>query len=160
MQHFLKDAMMNKKHSCPYPTKQRSLLNTSIFSERNPNMDAPLSPHTQLVTADSRNEENTTKPTSEAHGFPKKNNFYHATCCCAYSGSHESKSRHGPPRFIKLDSVADQAGMGKSTVLAWEATGRFPRAVRLSATLRLWLQEDVDNWIRDQHAKAKAGVQS
>ncbi len=64
------------------------------------------------------------------------------------------------PKLSKLDSVADQAGMGKSTVLAWEATGRFPRAVRLSATLRLWLQEDVDNWIRDQHAKAKAEVQS
>ncbi len=63
------------------------------------------------------------------------------------------------PRFIKLDAVAHQTGMGKSTVLAWEATGRFSRAVRLSKTLRVWLQEDVDQWILEQHAKATAGAQ-
>ncbi len=64
------------------------------------------------------------------------------------------------PRFTKLDAVAHQTGMGKSTVLAWEATGRFPRAVRLSATLRVWLEADVDKWILEQHARAHAEVQS
>ena len=44
--------------------------------------------------------------------------------------------------------------MGRSTVLAWEATGRFPRAVRLSTTLRVWLETDVDAWVRAQHTKA------
>lgn len=62
------------------------------------------------------------------------------------------------PRFIKLEATANQTGMGKSTVLAWEATGRFPPAVRLSTTLRVWLQEDVDNWILEQHAKVKGST--
>jgi prophage regulatory protein len=56
------------------------------------------------------------------------------------------------PRFIKLDVTAEKVGMGKSTVLAWEATGRFPRAVRLSPTLRVWLEADVDRWILERHA--------
>ncbi len=63
------------------------------------------------------------------------------------------------PRFIRLETVASRTSMGKSTVLAWEATGRFPRAVRLSATLRVWLETDVDAFIRDQHSKATAGAQ-
>jgi len=65
------------------------------------------------------------------------------------------------PRFIRLESVAAQVGMGKSTLLAWEATGRFPRAVRLSPTLRVWLQDDVDSWILEQHKKnASAGAKN
>ena len=58
------------------------------------------------------------------------------------------------PKFSKIDSVASQVGLGKSTVLAWESTGKFPRAVRLSHTVRVWLQQDVDNWILEQHGKS------
>lgn len=59
------------------------------------------------------------------------------------------------PQFIRLETAAEQVGMGKSTVLAWEATGRFPRAVRLSPTLRVWLQQDVDRWILDRAGEQK-----
>lgn len=51
------------------------------------------------------------------------------------------------PRFIKLHEVASQVGMGKSTILAWESQGRFPKAVRLSKTIRVWLEHDISNWI-------------
>jgi predicted DNA-binding transcriptional regulator AlpA len=57
------------------------------------------------------------------------------------------------PRFIKLEAAANKTSMGKSTLLAWEATGKFPKAVRLSATLRVWLEDDVNNWILEQHSK-------
>ena len=57
------------------------------------------------------------------------------------------------PQLIKLETVAHKVAMGKSTILAWEATGKFPRALRLSPTIRVWLQEDVDRWIFDQHSK-------
>lgn len=55
--------------------------------------------------------------------------------------------------FCRLEAVAKQAGLGKSTILAWEKAGKFPRAVRLSATVRVWLQDDVDQWVLDQHKK-------
>ena len=58
------------------------------------------------------------------------------------------------PAFIKIDSVSSQVGLGKSTLLAWESTGRFPRAVRLSANIRVWLQQDIDDWVREQHEKS------
>ncbi len=58
------------------------------------------------------------------------------------------------PHFIKLDTVAHKVGMGKSTILAWESTNRFPRAVRLSKTLRVWLESDIEQWILEQHSKA------
>ena len=51
------------------------------------------------------------------------------------------------PRFIKLPEVSSQTGMGKSTILAWESQGRFPKAVRLSKTIRVWLEHDISNWI-------------
>lgn len=54
------------------------------------------------------------------------------------------------PRFVRLDHVAIQTGLGKSTILAWEATGKFPKAIRLSTTLRVWLESDINNWITDK----------
>lgn len=53
-------------------------------------------------------------------------------------------------QFVRLDQVAQRTSLGKSTILAWEASGKFPRAVRLSATLRVWLESDIDNWIADK----------
>lgn len=64
------------------------------------------------------------------------------------------------PKLIKLKTVAEQTGMGASTVLAWERDGRFAKAVRLSPTLRLWLQEDIDNWIRERHAQSISANES
>jgi len=46
--------------------------------------------------------------------------------------------------------------MGKSTVLSWEANNKFPRAVRLSINLRVWLKSDVDEWMMEQRAKSLA----
>jgi predicted DNA-binding transcriptional regulator AlpA len=50
-------------------------------------------------------------------------------------------------RFVKLQEVSSLTTLGKSTILAWEAKGSFPKAVRLSKTLRVWLLEDIQNWI-------------
>ncbi len=56
------------------------------------------------------------------------------------------------PEFIDIDTTSKQVSLGKSTVLAWEAVGKFPRAVRLSPTKRVWLREDINNWIISKHA--------
>lgn len=50
-------------------------------------------------------------------------------------------------KFIRLPEVSKLTGLGKSTILAWEATGKFPTATRLSATMRVWLEQDITNWI-------------
>jgi predicted DNA-binding transcriptional regulator AlpA len=55
--------------------------------------------------------------------------------------------QNSTPQFVRLEQVAKRTSLGKSTVLAWEATGKFPKAIRLSATLRVWLESDINNWI-------------
>ncbi|WP_216167620.1 helix-turn-helix transcriptional regulator [Polynucleobacter finlandensis] len=54
------------------------------------------------------------------------------------------------PQFTNLGEVARQTSLGKSTVLAWEAQGKFPRAIRLSPTKRVWLQSDIANWMLEK----------
>ena len=44
------------------------------------------------------------------------------------------------PKFSKIDSASSQVGLGKYAILAWESTGRFPLAARLSPTIRVRLQ--------------------
>lgn len=56
------------------------------------------------------------------------------------------------PHFIDLKEVAARVCLGKTTVLLWEAEGRFPRAVRLSPNKRVWLDTDVTQWMLDKHS--------
>jgi predicted DNA-binding transcriptional regulator AlpA len=143
-------------NSCPYPTKQsNSPLSPTIFGDTCENR-LPEQPEHRSVAHESK--ASGALPQQDILTILREllgsNSGSTAACKNAFSGSSECKARHGPPRFAKLESVAEQTAMGKSTVLAWEATGKFPRAVRLSATLRLWLQDDVDNWIIEQHKKS------
>lgn len=57
-----------------------------------------------------------------------------------------------PPRFKSLPEVSEITQLGKSTILAWEADGRFPKAIRLSPTRRVWLEQDVYEWMLNLHA--------
>jgi len=59
---------------------------------------------------------------------------------------------HEKPRFARIGDVAEITGLGKSTILAWESQGKFPKAVRLSPTFRVWLEADIHDWILAKHA--------
>lgn len=61
-------------------------------------------------------------------------------------------------RFLRLPEVSHLTGLGKSTVLAWESQGRFPRAVRLSPTLRVWMAGDIEDWIRESYARKREEI--
>jgi predicted DNA-binding transcriptional regulator AlpA len=56
-------------------------------------------------------------------------------------------------KFIRLPEVSTMTGLGKSTILAWEAGGKFPKATRLSATMRVWLKQDITNWIIEKSGR-------
>lgn len=57
------------------------------------------------------------------------------------------------PRFVRLDDVSAITKLGKSTVLAWESQGKFPAAVRLSPTFRVWLEQDIYRWMLGKHSE-------
>jgi prophage regulatory protein len=59
-----------------------------------------------------------------------------------------------PPKFLRLPEVSARTGLGKSTLLTWETQERFPKAVRLSPTFRVWLESDVNEWILNKHREA------
>jgi predicted DNA-binding transcriptional regulator AlpA len=60
------------------------------------------------------------------------------------------------PRFKSLPEVSQITQLGKSTILAWEVQGRFPKAIRLSKTRRVWLEQDIHHWILSHHAERLA----
>lgn len=60
-----------------------------------------------------------------------------------------------PPRFISLPEVSEMTQLGKSTILAWEAQGRFPVAVRLSKTRRVWLEQDIHQWMLQKYEEMR-----
>lgn len=62
-------------------------------------------------------------------------------------------------KFIRLPEVSLITGLGKSTILAWEATGKFPVATRLSATMRVWLHKDITNWIMEKSGHQPQGME-
>ncbi len=51
------------------------------------------------------------------------------------------------PRFIDIHTVCDRTCLGKTTLLQWEAEGLFPKAIRLSSHKRVWLENQVSDWM-------------
>ena len=49
--------------------------------------------------------------------------------------------------FLRLSDVAQITALGRSTILAWEKAGTFPKAIWLSAGKRVWYSAHVNNWI-------------
>ncbi len=61
-------------------------------------------------------------------------------------------------RFLRLPEVSQLTGLGKSTILAWESQERFPRAVRLSPTVRVWMAGDIEDWIKESYATSRKQI--
>ena len=58
-------------------------------------------------------------------------------------------------KFLDLSEVSKICSLGKSTVLLWVSQGRFPHAVKLSKTKRVWLESDINDWIIKMHQSQK-----
>ena len=145
--------MTNQKH-CPHPKKQSAPPLIPSDPDGNGKSILPLPFDASLLVNSCLDASDTTDPALvvDAIDLLRQRGF---RVVVSGRGSHSDQPQHqqGPPRFRKLEAVSEQTGMGKSTILAWESTGRFPRAVRLSATIRVWLQDDVDKWIREKHKR-------
>lgn len=55
-----------------------------------------------------------------------------------------------PGKLIRLPSVSDRTGLGKSSLYAGVKAGTFPSPVRLSARAVAWRESDVDKWIAER----------
>ena len=57
-----------------------------------------------------------------------------------------------PIRIVRLPHVLARTGLSRSTIYVRLAEGSFPRPVQLGARAVGWIEEEVDEWIRQQVA--------
>jgi prophage regulatory protein len=66
----------------------------------------------------------------------------------------------GVPRTVlRIVDVERQTGLARATIYYFIKRGMFPRPIPLGLKSVGWLQEDINQWVRDKIAKraAKAG---
>jgi prophage regulatory protein len=59
-------------------------------------------------------------------------------------------------RLIRVDEVLRLTGLAKRTMYQEISAGRFPSSVPISTRAVGWSEEDVNNWIKEKIALAKA----
>ena len=55
-------------------------------------------------------------------------------------------------KFKDINQASEIVSLSQSTIIAWEAEGKFPKAVRLSKKKRVWLESDLNEWVLKMHA--------
>ena len=60
-----------------------------------------------------------------------------------------------PLKLLRFTAVRERTGLSRSTVWRLERRGAFPKHIKVSANIVVWLEEDVVQWIR---AKARGLV--
>lgn len=58
------------------------------------------------------------------------------------------------PLFYRPSQLAKELGLGRTTLYAWEKTGRFPARVNLASNVSGWLASDIEHWLSQKAARA------
>lgn len=68
------------------------------------------------------------------------------------SKSHPREhAQEGPKLLIsRQDLEGLGVGVSNSTLLRWEAVGRFPRRIRMAGTSIAWLKSEIDEWLAER----------
>lgn len=61
-------------------------------------------------------------------------------------------------RFVRLPEVEGMTGCKKSTIYKLIGEGRFPKPVRLSARMVVWVETAVLQWVQDRITEAQGGA--
>lgn len=52
-------------------------------------------------------------------------------------------------RMLRIDAVMARTGLGKTSIYAQSAAGKFPRQIPLGGRASGWRESDVDTWLAD-----------
>ncbi len=55
-----------------------------------------------------------------------------------------------PIRFMRLPEVIARVGLKRSAIYQRMSEGRFPKARSLGARCTVWIESEIDQWMRDQ----------
>lgn len=50
-------------------------------------------------------------------------------------------------QLLRIAEVSALTTLAKSTINLWESTGRFPKSIALSPTIKVWTLESIANWL-------------
>ncbi len=48
--------------------------------------------------------------------------------------------------FLRIAQVAKKTGLGKSTVWLWVKENKFPKPIKLSPRVTVWVESDINKW--------------
>jgi prophage regulatory protein len=67
-----------------------------------------------------------------------------------HSASHPSveASPSSPARLLRLPEVMARVGMKRSAIYQRMSDGRFPRSRSLGPKCAVWVESEIDDWIR------------
>lgn len=51
-------------------------------------------------------------------------------------------------RLLRLPEVQERVSLGRSTIWLWVKEGRFPAGKKLSSRVTVWLESDIEAFIR------------
>ena len=60
-------------------------------------------------------------------------------------------------KLLRITDVSNKTTLAKSTIWLKMSQGKFPKPTKLSDSINVWRESDIDAWI-DQHFKAKEAV--
>jgi len=57
--------------------------------------------------------------------------------------------------FIRIKEVSQKIGVPASTINLYLAQGKFPKSLKLSDKVNVWVEDDIDKWMQAQVDNAK-----
>jgi len=63
----------------------------------------------------------------------------------------------GLVRFLRLPAVCARTGLSRSHIHRLEASGRFPRRVKLSPAASAWVESEIETWAAGRVAASRGG---
>ena len=58
-------------------------------------------------------------------------------------------------KLLRIPSLTEKTGLGKSTIYQMVKDGRFPKQIKIGLRASGWLESEVDEWIRKQVAASR-----
>lgn len=62
------------------------------------------------------------------------------------------------PKFVRINGVIERVGLSRSQIYKLISQGRFPAQIKLYGTVSAWLESDINDWIEQQVASARAAA--
>jgi prophage regulatory protein len=58
-------------------------------------------------------------------------------------------------RILRLTQVKEKTGLGRSSIYAFEAAGKFPRRIKLGGHSVGWIAQEVNAWLEERIADSR-----